>query len=238
MSTPALDIATSLDSVAKVLGVLTASAAVATAVAQAALPAVLRRREKWLREAMSDEPDESRARLLRELHVETSAGIVAGILVPGWRFLTPMWLLFVGVAQFFLLTRNTPPWWIVALAFLGSLAVVAIPIRRAIRLLCERARVAYEFRSDRTDVTRPRLGSLSQMEGGTRREFRLALASAFCINLIAVGVVLWMQQITLAGFITAMVGVMLLWWCGEVIVRYVRSRERTDGPWSTDNASL
>ncbi|WP_341954389.1 hypothetical protein [Microbacterium sp. LWH13-1.2] len=238
MTTPPLDIAEALDSVAKVLGVLTATVAVVTALTQAALPSLLRRREKWIREALNDEPDESRAAFLRELHVEVSASIVAGMLVPGWRFLMPVWLLFVGVAQFFLWTRNSPEWWSVVLAFLASLVVVAIPIRRAIRLLCERARIAYEYRADPRNIQRPRLGSLSQAEGGTRREFWLALIAAGCVNLASAGVVVWSKELVLAGLVMILVAIVVFvgWW--DMTHRYIRSRKTIYGPWSTADPTL
>ncbi|WP_157498334.1 hypothetical protein [Leifsonia sp. Leaf336] len=215
---------------------ITAATAIIAALAQITLPVSLRRRERLLREFIDHEQVPHRKELLVELHGAVSARILGGLLVPGWRFIEPLWLMVAGAAQYLVWQRSASVWNLV-LAVLISLVIVTTPARRIIRLSCERARVIHEYEIASSEIRRPRLGILSQMEGGTRVEFVYALFASAAINLVAIGSALAILNLPAVGLGIGILGLIGLIVIFRRIQMYVRRRVTVFGPWSTDDTS-
>ncbi|GAT74856.1 tyrosine-protein kinase receptor [Microbacterium sp. HM58-2] len=141
-------------------------------------------------------------------------------------------IMLLGAAQAFAWARKDADIWNILGALGLSLVFSATPIRRGVRLLAERYRVAHEYHEGAEPVRRARLGQLNQMEGGTRAELALALAGALGINAVAVGVALAYLDLFGWGVAVGLAGAALTVVIAVVIHGYARKRVGIYGPWS------
>jgi hypothetical protein len=108
--------------------------------------------------------------VLASIHDVAVARLVAGWLVPGWRFAEAVvWLVGVPIGLGAAvadegLSKDT--WAFVLVGFVS----LTLSNRRGARLLLERQRIAREYMATQK-VEPPRIALIHQMEGGTRREF-------------------------------------------------------------------
>lgn len=160
------------------------------------------------------------------------------MLVPGWRFLPLVALMLLGPAQAFLWARKDADFWNILGALSISIVFSMNPIRRGVRLLAERYRVAHEYHEGAEPVRAARLGSLNQMEGGTRAELGFGLVASLGINAVAVGVALaYLDQVgwgLAVGITGAVLTVVMAW----IINGYARKRVAIYGPWSVDDPRM
>lgn len=231
------DLSQALDLSSRALAVIVSAVGLIVAVSQWTRPALLARREKWLREAMAAETNAARQTTLSEMLINTTAQMVAGVKVPGWRFIgLTLWML-LGPVQAFATAKNDPSVGNVVTAVVLSLAITATPIRMAIRLLAERYRVAYEFSSG-TASNPARVGTLNLSEGGTRREFTFAVLFSLATNVLAVSVSLVVLGQTIWGIGLGLVSVLGLSVLAAVVNGYARSRVGIYGPWSVEDPRM
>lgn len=233
-----IDPGQAIDAASRTLAVIVSAVGLVVVVSQWTRPAILKRRAKWLQEALETENNESRVATLNSLLQDANAAILAGVMVPGWRFLPLLALMLLGPVQAVLWARNDPSFANVLGALGVTLALTATPIRRGIRLLAERFRVGHEYRAGEIEVRAPRFGSLNQMEGGTRRETTFALAAALGVNSLAVGLALAYLDQVLWGLLAALAGALLTVTFGAVITSYARKRAHIYGPWSVEDPRL
>lgn len=233
-----IDPAQAIDAASKALAAIVSLVGLVVAVGQWTRPAVLKRRVKWLQETIEHEDNEARLGTLRSMLHAANASLVAGVLVPGWRFLPLAAVMLLGPAQAFIWARKDADVWNILGALGISLMLSMNPIRRGVRLLAERYRVAHEYHEGTALVQTARLGMLNQMEGGTRAEMGFGLVAALGINAVAVGVALvyldqlgWGLAVGIAG---AVLTVVIAW----VINRYARNRVAIYGPWSVEDARM
>lgn len=229
------DLAQALDLLSKSLAVVVSVVGLIIAINQLTLPAILRNREKWLRVALEGESNEHRRAVLRSLLDQVTARPVAGLLFPKRFYLEAGFWLIVAPVQVFGWTRTNPNWWGVVVAVVISLFALSTPIRRAIRLLAERARFIQDYLDGRDEVRLPRTSMLAQMEGGTRREFTYANLLALSVNLLAAGASLVILDLIVAGLIVAAVGLAGIGVLLGVVRKYITSRATIDGPWPKDH---
>lgn len=227
-----IDPAQAIDVASKSLAVIVSLVGLVAAISQGARPAVLKRRVKWLQEAIEHEQNEARLETLGAMLRRANASLVAGVLVPGWRFLPLGAIMLLGPAQAFAWARKDADIWNILGALGISIVLSATPIRRGIRLLAERYRVAHEYHEGAEPVQRARLGQLNQMEGGTRAELRFALAGGLGINGVAVGVALAYLDLVGWGVAVGLAGAVLTVVIALVINGYARKRVEIYGPWS------
>lgn len=233
-----IDPAQAIDAASKALAAIVSLVGLAVAVGQWTRPAALKRRVKWLQETIEHESNEARLVTLRSMLHNANASLVAGVLVPGWRFLPLAAVMLLGPAQAFAWARKDADVWNILGALGISLTLSMNPIRRGVRLLAERYRVAYEYHEGTAPVQTARLGILNQMEGGTRTEVGFGLVAALGINAAAVGVALayldqvgWGLAVGIAG---ALLTVVTAW----MINGYARKRVAIYGPWSVEDARM
>ncbi|MFC4783288.1 hypothetical protein ACT8ZV_02360 [Nocardioides sp. MAHUQ-72] len=133
------------------------------------------------------EPEEGeRAVVLKSIHDVAVARLIAGWLVPGWRFAEAIvWLIGAPIALGVTvwhdgLKKDT-------LLFAGVVLVsLALSNRRGLRLLFERQRIAHEYLGSRK-VGPPRIELMHQLEGGTRKEFLFGAMGSLGATLLALG---------------------------------------------------
>lgn len=225
-----------LDLGSRVLAVIVSVVGLVVAVGQWTRPAILTRREKWLRDAIAAETNKVRRETLAGMLTDTTAQMVAGVHVPGWRFIVLVALMLLGPVQAFGLARGDATVWGVVSAVVLSLVITANPTRMAIRLLAERYRVAHEYRRA-VAINPPRVGILNLSEGGTRREFVFAYLIALVVNVLAASVSLFVlgQMWGLAlGLVSAASAIVL----AVVVNRYAASRVDIYGPWSVQDPKM
>lgn len=232
------DLSQALDLSSRALAVIVSAVGLFVAVSQWTRPAILTRREKWLREAIQAEQNPVRRSTLSGLLTDTTALMVAGIQVPGWRFVALIVLMLFGPVQAFIWAQRDASVWGVVLAVVISLTFTANPIRMAIRLLAERYRVAYEYRQGTQAINPPRVGMLNLNEGGTRREFLFAVLIAVAINVGAVSVALAFLGLALPSLLTGLAAIVGLGVLARIVNGYARARVNIYGPWSVKDASM
>lgn len=159
---------------------------IAAAIDQLTLPARLRRLEAWSRAAHESETDDERKSALRMIRSVATARLVGAAYVPVMYFIEAV--LWTGLAPLSVAAAfaASSPWSERLGAASFTLIVLALVLRRAIRLYLERQRIAREY-FDGQAVKPPGLDLLHQMEGGTRREFVLALVFAVTITAASAG---------------------------------------------------
>lgn len=101
-----MDPAQAIDIASQALAAIVSLVGLVVAVAQWTRPAVLKRRVKWLYESMEHEENEARLETLGVMVRRANASLVAGVLVPGWRFLPLAAYMLLGPAQAFIWART------------------------------------------------------------------------------------------------------------------------------------
>lgn len=233
-----IDPGQAIDAASRALAVIVSFVGLIVAVSQWTRPAILKRRAKWLQEAVEAEQNQVRKATLHWMLNDANANIVAGILVPGWRFLLLAAVMLLGPLQAYAWARKDADVWNIVGALVLSLALSANPIRRGVRLLAERYRVTHEHLAGEIAIRVPRLGMLNQMEGGTRAEMGFAFLAALGVNAIAVGVALAFLDQPLGGLIVGLAGLGLTVVIASVINSYARKRVTVYGPWSVDDPRM
>lgn len=163
------------------LAALATLVGIVAAIDQLTLPARLRRLEAWSRAAHESETDDERKSALHMIRSVATARLVGAAYVPVIYFIEAVfWTGFapVGVVAAF---ATSSPWSERLGAAAFTVSVLALVLRRAVRLYLERQRVAREYFAGQA-VKPPGLDLLHQMEGGTRREFVHALVFAVTIT--------------------------------------------------------
>ncbi|MBX7556504.1 hypothetical protein K1Y78_53740 [Streptomyces sp. tea 10] len=233
-----IDPGQAIDVASKVLAAIVSLVGIVVAIGQWTRPAVLKHRVKWLHEAIEQERNEARLATLRSMLDNANASLVAGVLVPGWRFLPLAAVMLLGPLQAFVWARKDAGLWNIVGALGFSLVISMNPIRRGVRLLAERYRVAHEYHGGSERVQTARLGSLNQMEGGTRAEMGFGLVAALGLNAVAVGIALaYLAQIGW-GLAVGLVGAVLTVVIAGIINGYARKRVGIYGPWSVDDPRM
>lgn len=227
-----IDPAQAIDVASKTLAAIVSLVGLVVAISQWTRPAVLKRRVKWLYETIEHEQNEARLESLGSMLRHANASLVAGVLVSGWRFLPLAAFMLLGPVQAFAWARKDADVWNILGALGGSIVLSATPIRRGVRLLAERYRVAHEYHEGAGPVRRARLGQLNQMEGGTRAELGFGLAGALGINGVAVGIALAYLDLVGWGVTVGIVGAALTVVVALIINGYARKRVAIYGPWS------
>lgn len=233
-----IDPGQAIDIASRVLAVIVSLVGLVVAISQWTRPAILKRRVTWLQETMKHEQNKVRLGTLALMLQRDNASLVAGVLVPSWRFLPLTALMLLGPAQAFFWARNDVNGWNILGALGISLGISMNPIRRGVRLLAERYRVAYEYHEGISPVRTARLGILNQMEGGTRLERVFGFVAALGINSVAVGIALvYLDQLEW-GLILGVAGVVLTLVIVWRINTYAKKRVGIYGPWSVEDPSL
>ena len=232
-----IDLGEALDVAARTLAAIVSAIGIIVAVGQWTRSATLKRRQQWLRETTA-ETNKTRKAALRSMLDATSAQLVAGIMVPSWRFLILAAVMLLGPVQAYAWAQDNPSAWGVVIAVLFSLAVSANPIRQGVRLLAERYRVAHEYMEAKAEIRTVRLGILNQMEGGTRLEMAFGFLAALAINLAAAGIALAVLEQVPLGLALSGAGLLGTVVVAYLINRYARSRVAIYGPWSVDDPRL
>lgn len=233
-----IDPAQAIDAASKALAAIVSLVGLVVAVGQWTRPAVLKRRVKWLQETIEHENNEARLVTLRPMLHDANASLVAGVLVPGWRFLPLAAVMLLGPAQAFTWARKDADAWNILGALGLSLVLSMSPIRRGVRLLAERYRVAHEYHEGTAPVQAARLGILNQMEGGSRAEIGFGLVAALGINAVAVGVALaYLDQVGW-GLAVGIAGAVLTVVTARRINGYARKRVAIYGPWSVEDSRM
>jgi hypothetical protein len=231
-----IDPSEAIDVASKALAAIVSLVGLVVAIAQWTRPAVLKRRVKWLQETIDHEQNEARLATLGSMLHNANASLVAGVLVSGWRFLPLAAFMLLGPVQAFAWAQKDADIWNILGALAISIVLSATPIRRGVRLLAERYRVAHEYHEGAEPVKRARLGQLNQMEGGTRAEFAFGLAGGLGVNAVAVGVALAYLDLVGWGVAIGLVGAALTVVIALVIHGYARKRVGIYGPWSVGEA--
>lgn len=191
-----------LEQVGAGVAAATAFAAAVAAFEQILIPARLRRRSEWARQAADVESDPQRKAVLERLAARDTARLVAARYVPIYLF-TELAVMFVLTGG--LVARS-------AESGLGPIAnvigtavlLVWTPVRRAIRLYCERARIVDAYLDGSDTIPPPNLDLLSLMEGGTRIEFLYASVGALGFGLLVLAPVLFAHELELAAVVCVM----------------------------------
>ncbi|WP_223628653.1 hypothetical protein [Microbacterium sp. EST19A] len=226
-----------LDLGSRALAVIVSAVGLIVAVSQWTRPALLARREKWLREAMASETNTARRDTLAGMLTDTTAQLVAGVHVPGWRFIVLVALMLFGPVQAFGMAKGDASVWGVVLAVFLSFVITANPMRMAIRMLAERYRVAHEYRTGQA-INPPRVGILNLTEGGSRREFTFAYLIALAVNVLAASVSLFVAGQTLWGLVLGLTAVASGVVLAGLVNRYAASRVGIYGPWSVEDPKM
>lgn len=232
------EVSQAIEAASRALAAIVSLAGIVVIIGQWTRPAILKRRAIWLRETISHEENESRLATLQSMLRSVDSSLVAGVLVPGWRFLLIAALMLLGPIQAFAWASRDADVWNIGGALILSLALTANTIRLGVRLLAERYRVAHEYREGDGLIQSARLGLLNLMEGGTRFEFGLAALAAFGINAVAVGIALGHLQQKEWGLGVAAIGALSLFVFVRLVTRYAKRRVGVYGPWSVEDASL
>lgn len=220
--------------VGRILAVVVSGISLVITVSQFTRPAVLRRREKWLRDAIESESDPQRLAYLEPHLIRVTARIVGVLEVSGWRFVSLSAQMLIGPAQILIWRLGEPDIEGAVSVLLFSLVIVATAIRRGIRLLAERARVTFAYENG-LEVKPARVGLLDTMEGGTRLEFVLAIMFSLGITALSIGAaVIYLGNLVL-GFVMLGLGATLVLIMTILVRRYVVNRRETYGPWSVSD---
>lgn len=193
-----------------IVAVLVALVGLAAAIEQITLGARLRRLEAWAAKAIEQESGEERLAGLRTIRRVAVARLVAATFVPGYHLVATCTWAAIPPALMVARVASDPEWTSGGSAALGSFVLSVIFFRQAIRVFLERQRIASDYVADRR-VGPARLGIMDRMEGGTRREFRYAIAIAAGINALGLGVTLvvagdqglWAALLAIAGLVVA-----------------------------------
>jgi len=196
--------------------------AIVASIAQLTLGARARHVLDWTTQALATEINEARSAALTQLKLAVQGRLLAAHYVPGWRFIEPLlWTLWAPLSLF-LSARGDGSAWSALLAIAFSLSLFALPMRRGIRLYAERYRVMHQFVNG-IDFHPIRTDLMEQMEGGTRREFRLAyIGAAATLTLGASGAWVATAPRSFLPWAAAVAALVAVWSSAEAIRKYVR----------------
>lgn len=231
-----IDPGQAIDLASKLLAGIVSLVGLVIVMSQWSRPAVLKRRVRWLHETIQYETDEARLATLNAMLHNANSSLIAGVLVPGWRFLSLAAVMLLGPLQAFFWVRQDADVWNVIGALGASLVISMIQIRRGVRFIAERYRVAHEYRAAAEPVRPPRRELIHQMEGGGRAEFGFGLAAAVGINAVAVGSALFYLEQVVWGLALGIAGALLTASLAWLIDDYARKRVGIYGPWSVEDA--
>lgn len=194
--------------VGPVVAIAVALVGLAAATEQLTMGARLRRLEAWAVQALEQETGEERLMGLRTIRRVAVARLVAATYVPGYHVVTSWAWAAVAPALMVARVATDPTWTFGASSAIGSFFISVIFFRQAIRVYLERQRIAKAYVADQS-VGPARLGIMDRMEGGTRREFRSAIAIAVGVHALALGATLltvggqgiWAACMAVAGFV-------------------------------------
>lgn len=212
------------------VGALAALTAVLAGLAQFTAGAKARRLLAWTTEALEIEPDATRQAILRDVMRRTQGRLLAAHYVASWRFVEPaLWTLLAPWSLFNAAHRADSLWSLIT-SILASATFLALPYRRGIRLYAERYRVMHQF-SEGHEIGPVRTDLMEQMEGGTRREFRLGYQGATAVVALAASVA-WIVTAPerLLPWVVALVSVIALWFTADNVRSYVRKIARNPPP--------
>ncbi|NLS08644.1 hypothetical protein HGQ17_01210 [Nesterenkonia sp. MY13] len=233
-----VDTAEALEWLYRVLAALAALLGALLTLNQLTRSAILRRREEWLRSALSAEGNPNRQQLLRELLDRTTAYLVAGILFPRrYYFIAIAWLV-AAPAQAVMWTHNDREGWSLLWSALLAMLCISMPIRQVIRVLSERERFLHDYLQAAGEIRKPRTDILAAMEGGTRKEFLLAYLAGASVAVAAVGLSLFLSGSSSLGFWMVVIGIGGAIVLVAMIRGYVRSRATISGPYPPDHEGL
>jgi hypothetical protein len=174
-----------LNTLGAVLAILVSLVGIVVALDQLTARARLRRTAEWSSELIKDEENSHRVELLRHIHTRAVAGLVANTLVPARYFLEGMvWILLAPSIVISTVRSEAPDMGIIFVCFIAATSIY-LPLRRGIRCYAERIRIQQTYYSGKTPLLSPRLDMLGQMEGGTRREFSLAVLLSLGLILVS-----------------------------------------------------
>ncbi|MEZ5253653.1 MAG: hypothetical protein R2689_13795 [Microthrixaceae bacterium] len=168
-----------------VLGAILASAtagiAVITGIGQLAGPGRTRRAVEWLSAAVAEETDEARREALEFLKARRQGSLLAAQYIPWWRFTNTAFWVLLSPALIATATSANEGAGGYTLRIAAGTANLWMAFRRAIRLHSERVRIARHFALGGVRFVEPSIDILNQMEGGTKKEFYLAAATAVSV---------------------------------------------------------
>ncbi|MFD1249595.1 hypothetical protein ACFQ3F_17480 [Nocardioides ginsengisoli] len=178
-----------MEDLLKVVGATVAAvaslAAVALAVDQFTLRARLRKTEEWAVKALAAEIDGNRVPVLTDIRHDSTARIVAGLLVPVWFFAEGVvWAVAAPSAVAVTVQASGTSTGTAAAITWVAFFALAFTFRPTVRHFLERCRVASEYRRG-LPVAEPKRGLLAAMEGGYRVEF--VFAAGFSAGACALG---------------------------------------------------
>ncbi|WP_156607171.1 MULTISPECIES: hypothetical protein [unclassified Dietzia] len=171
-----------------VLAALSALTAIAVALAQVSRLAKARKTLEWIRDSLVAESDSERQASLHRLRIRAEALLISSYYVPAWKFAEV--ILWTLASPALLLTtamrsdansQPAPVWYLVVTINLAGV------FRRAIRLSCEKTRVRTQYALGGRNYEPVRVDLMEQMEGGTRKEFIIALAGAIGVTTLLYG---------------------------------------------------
>lgn len=164
-----------------VLGAGTALLGLVVGLSQFTMGARTRRIIEWTSAALKSEKDPGRQLILQRLMLGAQGRLVAARYVPGRLFSEAfIWILLAPATVIFSISRSDAISTVVTIS--ANVLLVALVARHAIRLYTERIRVAYQFTLGGIDIEPVRVDMLSQMEGGTRREFILGFICSISVT--------------------------------------------------------
>lgn len=133
-----------------------------------------RRTIEWTTAALATETHDERKAVLERLRVRAHAQLISAHYVPLWRFgEAAVWSVLAPVFLAVGAVGDASVGSVLSMSVTGLLALTILA-RRAVRLYAERQRVIFAYRQGR-EVEPVRTDILELMEGGTRREFLLAM---------------------------------------------------------------
>lgn len=149
-----------------------------------------RRLISWTTEALAHENAPGQTAILSAMRVRAEARLLALHWVRWWRFLETPVFLFLYAPILIVAFGDRNGWFRIASSVTLTAVTLQAPIRRALRTYCERVRIERLYAAGATVVSPPELGMLALMEGGTRREWTLAVLGATELTALMVGIAL------------------------------------------------
>lgn len=232
MNIPQLD--SFIETITKLTALTATMLAVGTSIWQLSAPAILRRREKWLREAIEVETKPARQHLLQQEHAGASAKIMGSVVVSGWRTIgwPVIYGLYIGaMIPLVFASIFSNEWWVLLGGILLAVFIVCFTTKLAIRSLCERYRIVREYETGTFEIQEKRLDVWSLALGGMPGEYVRAVLAAAAIVALGSGVTLCFLGQPTWGVISAFAGLFAVWALIVEINDYAKRRSHIYGPW-------
>lgn len=150
-----------------------------------------RRLIEWTSEALASEKNTNRRTVLENLKLRGQGHLIAGHLIPWWRFSeTILWTLLAPVL-FIIISRDGDVLSIITV-IASNLTLVTLLTRRSIKFYAERIRVEHHFLMGKSNVepTRADALALTLMQSRKKGEFILSFLFALSV-LITSGLLAW-----------------------------------------------